>query len=268
MTLSITETGSPNGPSIVFLHGGGTGLWMWTQQVADLDDNFHCITLDLPGHSSSAIPWRSLRETADQIAEMIHMRTHGGRCHLVGLSLGGYTALEVIARHPDIVQTAIVSGVTAAPLSLSPLLTFQIGVMNFLSRYRWFVRAQAKYMMQLPDDAVQLYTESAMAMSRESYRTVHAEIMNYRTPKALETAGVPILVVAGGAEMQPIVDAVRELPARLPKATGALAPKLHHGWNGEDPALFSDMIRAWVTASPLPARLEVVVKPEAAVKIS
>src|SRR5699024_12444895 len=42
--------------SVVFIHGGGMSHEIWEQQVFDLADDFHTITLDLRGHGQSDKP--------------------------------------------------------------------------------------------------------------------------------------------------------------------------------------------------------------------
>ncbi len=43
--------------------------------------------------------------------------------------------------------------------------------------------------------------------------------------------------------------------ATMPNAEAVIAPGVGHGWNGEAPELFSRMIRAWLTGTPLPHEL-------------
>src|SRR5690625_7094307 len=44
------------GSPVVFIHGGGMSHEIWEQQVFDLADDFHTITLDLRGHGQSDKP--------------------------------------------------------------------------------------------------------------------------------------------------------------------------------------------------------------------
>jgi hypothetical protein len=66
---------------------------------------------------------------------------------------------------------------------------------------------------------------------------------------------VPTLVTAGSEEMQPVLDAVNIIPQVMPNAEGRLASGGHHGWNGEAPEMFSAMLHAWFTHTPLPIEL-------------
>ena len=44
------------------------------------------------------------------------------------------------------------------------------------------------------------------------------------------------------------------------RAKGVLAPGLHHAWNGENPELFTALIRASATGTPLPNELQPVTR--------
>jgi pimeloyl-ACP methyl ester carboxylesterase len=102
-------------PTIVFLHGTRLTGAQWTPQVDALADEFRCLAPDLPGHGAAADVPFTLAGAADGIAELIE-REAGGRAVVVGLSLGGYLAMEVAARRPDLVTGLVISGATAEPV--------------------------------------------------------------------------------------------------------------------------------------------------------
>ena len=59
-----------------------------------------------------------LTGAADRVAELIEREGHDGRAILVGLSLGGYVAMDVAARRPDLVRGLVISGATAEPVGV------------------------------------------------------------------------------------------------------------------------------------------------------
>jgi pimeloyl-ACP methyl ester carboxylesterase len=102
--------------TIVFLHGTRLTGAAWAVQVADLSDEFICLTPDLPGHGSAEpIPF-TVDGAAERVAELIATEAPGGRAILVGLSLGGYVAMAVAARWPERVAGLAISGATAEPV--------------------------------------------------------------------------------------------------------------------------------------------------------
>lgn len=50
MTLFFKEFGRADAPTIVVLHGGGVGGWMWKPQIAQLEAGYHLLVPDLPEH--------------------------------------------------------------------------------------------------------------------------------------------------------------------------------------------------------------------------
>lgn len=107
--------GPADGPPIVFLHGTRLTRSMWRAQMADLRDAYRVIALDLPGHGRSADRAFTLAGAADAVAEVIE--TAGdGHAVVVGLSLGGYVAMDLAARRPELVRGLVLSGATAEPV--------------------------------------------------------------------------------------------------------------------------------------------------------
>lgn len=257
MSLYVEESGTQGAPSIVFLHGVGASGWMWWQQTAALSD-FHCLNVDLPGHGEShQVPWVSVADSTRQVADLIQARATRGRAHVVGLSLGGHIVLDLLERHTQCIDRAVISGVTAAPMPNRYLLNPQVWMMQFLVRRRGAASRQAKA-LGLPPQQQIAYTENLMKMSIKTYRRVFEEVSLYQVPDTFRQVEVPTLITAGGRETEIILRAVEVISGLLPNAVGCVAPGVRHGWNVEAPDLFSAMIRAWITGTPLPSGLRMV----------
>ncbi len=257
MALYVEETGTKGAPSIVFLHGVGASGWMWWQQTAALRD-YHCLNVDLPGHGEShQIPWLSLADTTQQVADLLHSRATNGRAHVVGLSLGGHVALELVERHAGLIDRAVISGVTAAPMPNRHLVNPQVWMMRLLIRRRGAANRQARA-LGLPPQQQADFTENLLKMSMPSYRRIVEEVSGYQVPETFRQVDVPALITAGGRETEIILQAVAVISRLMPNAVGCIAPGVRHGWNVEAPALFSAMIRAWITDTALPVGLKMV----------
>lgn len=256
MPLYVEETGTQGAPSIIFLHGVGASGWMWWRQIAALSD-FHCLNVDLPGHGKShQVPWVSLGDTAQQIADLLQARATHGRAHVIGLSLGGHIALELLEHDSEVLNRAVISGVTAAPMPNRHLLNPQIWMMSLMRR-RWVANRQARA-LGLPPREQAAFTDNLLAMSMQSYRRILEEVVVYQVPPAFQQVHVPTLITAGGRETDIILQAVEVISNLLPKGQGCIAPGVRHGWNVEAPDLFNAMVRAWITEAPLPRGLQVL----------
>ena len=118
-TDSVRESSLPR---IVFLHGFlGSGS-DWVPIARQLENDYCCILVDLPGHGESGIsandnPDLFFTETVDALAKLLG-KTASPPCFLVGYSMGGRVALSLLLRHPALFAKAII-------LSASPGLATQ-----------------------------------------------------------------------------------------------------------------------------------------------
>ena len=101
-------------PAIVFLHATRLTGAQWAAQIAELSPTFRCLAPDLPGHGTAADLPFTLDTAARRVADVIDAEA-GGRAVVVGLSLGGYVAMDVAARWPGRVRGLVVAGATADP---------------------------------------------------------------------------------------------------------------------------------------------------------
>lgn len=250
----LHETGTHGAPSILFLHGIGASGWMWEPQLTALAD-FHCLAVDLPGHGkSNQLEWVSLAETADSIAKIIQAHATHGRAHIVGLSLGGYIAMVLLERHPNLADHVVISGVTDSPMPNRKLLNPQLWMMSAVRKSRWLVNLQAKALGLSPQMQT-AFTDNFLAMTMETYRRIAEEVVEFSVPTALSEVTIPTLIVAGDKETDIIKQTVQTIPKMMSNAQGRLAPNASHGWNVQSPALFNAMVRAWITDAPLPMGL-------------
>jgi pimeloyl-ACP methyl ester carboxylesterase len=137
------------------------------------------------------------------------------------------------------------------------LLKPQLWLTSALFKQDWFVNMQARALRLSPDEQA-AFSENLRATSMQAYRRIWEEVSVYAAPASLARVQTPTLVTAGGKESKIILQAVELLSTLLPNAQGWLAPGLGHGWNVQNPRLFSEMVRAWISNLPLPAELQAV----------
>ena len=117
MIAAYDIDGPAGGPPIVFVHGTRLSRTMWRAQMDDLRDIYRVVALDLPGHGRLADRPFTLTDASDELALAIE-EAGGGYAIVVGLSLGGYVAMDLAARRPELVRGLVLSGATAEPTGL------------------------------------------------------------------------------------------------------------------------------------------------------
>jgi len=92
----------------LFVHGLGGNATNWTDLMALLRDRVDGVAVDLPGFGWSPPPRDgdfTLRRSAATLADLVASRFDGRPVHLFGNSMGGAIAVQLAARHPQLVRT-------------------------------------------------------------------------------------------------------------------------------------------------------------------
>jgi len=250
--MYFEEFGPNDGTPIVFLHGSMVAGWMWMGQVNDLSE-YRCILPDLPGVGNSATEsWISFTDTSDKIANIIREKCTDRKAHIVGLSLGGITALHVAANHPEVVQSLIVSGVPYG--KVHPLLRMLSFIMLKLYSRPWGAGAIARLLSIPRDESMGAFMKTAEQTDVISLQTLTREVFASSFPQSLKIVTVPALAVVGQNDTAPAKRAVSYIQSVMPNARGYIIPGVGHQWNAENSELFSEMIRSWVSSETVTDR--------------
>ena len=87
---------------IVLLHAFPLDHRMWDDVAGQLAGGRQVIAPDLPVASGQELPEESLDVAADRVADVVRAAADGPVV-VAGLSMGGYVALALLERHPDLV---------------------------------------------------------------------------------------------------------------------------------------------------------------------
>jgi len=115
MSTLPTFTTLGSGPTVLMLHGIGGGHLSFAPQVESLaSSGYRAVAWDMPGygHSAPIEPY-----TFKGLAESCITLIEGLRCEevvLVGHSMGGMVAQEVVARRPGLVSRLVLCGTSAS----------------------------------------------------------------------------------------------------------------------------------------------------------
>ena len=150
-TATRVDTGPVSGlkfgdddPQVVFLHGGGQNAHTWDTVILGL--GAPALALDLPGHGRSA--WREDGDygpVLNAVAVEPVIREHAPGAELVvGMSLGGLTALRLAVAAPDLVRKLVMVDVTpSAPARHTEMTDAQKGTVALVQGERTFPTFEA-----------------------------------------------------------------------------------------------------------------------------
>jgi pimeloyl-ACP methyl ester carboxylesterase len=142
-TISAIKWGDAD-PQVVFLHGGGQNAHTWDTVILGL--GVPALAVDLPGHGRSA--WREDGDYGPKLnAETLRpvLREWAPTARLVvGMSLGGLTALRIAATEPALVPKLVLVDVTpSAPARHEEMTKAQMGTVALVGGDRSFPSFEA-----------------------------------------------------------------------------------------------------------------------------
>jgi len=258
--IAYDRTG--DGPPVVFLHGGAMDRRMWDPQLA-LADTHTVVRLDARGHGTSSTPAAPFRHYAD-VAVVLRALDIGPSV-LVGLSMGGATALDTAIAHPELVSGVVACGTGASSAAV---------VDEHLFRDPWTQGRLAALAAAAAAFDPQAWTEAfleigligpyrtlsdvdpaVVARCREmiahtlSTHVVHGGPPPSSLPDAAARAAeiaVPVLAVTGAIDSPDHVRMARELVETVPHGRLAVVEYAGHMPNLEQPALFDALLRRFL----------------------
>lgn len=255
--LYATQTGAEDQKPVVFIHAGGFSGTMW-HEIAGLLPDKNCVLPDLPGHGGSRhVPFDSIEGCADHLAGFIKQQSFDGPVDIVGLSLGSYVGLQLMARHPHLVRSAMLSGFHVCGMP-NPRLMKLIGFLTApLMHLSWMRRKNAQA-LGLKDDSLTSDDQGNPLADVATVRRLLNQAVDFNAQEILSTIDIPTLAIAGGKEHKTILHSLTVLQDRMPNCVSYIAPDLGHAWCAEHPELFAETVQSWASSQALPDQLESV----------
>jgi proline iminopeptidase len=262
-----------DGTPILFMHEFAADYASWEPQMRYFSRGHRCITYSARGYTPSHIPdndadysFEHVRD--DAIALLDHLEI--AAAHLVGLSMGGYSALQVALRAPARVLSLTLAG-TGSGFEADRLEKyraqcradaeeFERGGPDDVARVAGMGPGRISFLIKDPrgfrefHDALALHDALGSARTMRGFQGARPPLSDFADALARLTS--PTLIVAGDED-----DACIESSLFLKKqiATSGLAmfPKTGHVLNLEEPALFNETLERFLSlaeAGRWPAR--------------
>jgi pimeloyl-ACP methyl ester carboxylesterase len=252
MSLYVREEGPQDAPTVLFLHGLGLSHTMWQPQFEGLSHYYHCLAPDLPecGNNTDTGPF-ILKDASRYVINIIRERVPGGSAHVVGLSIGGAVALQVLHDEPHVLDHLMISGTsTRLPPYLGTLKRLDEQDLRLFNHDRL-----AEYLLQ-PYRIPQTYRGLLLTDLRKVEPVAMRHFIQEMTKIQLPREGqVPTLIAVGQQEAFDIKHDAYEMRRAIHCARGVLVPGVGHFWNLEAPDVFTMTLRAWIQNESLPPNL-------------
>lgn len=246
----VTRGRSENLP-VLFIHGGGLTGRMW-YHAADALPGIYGILPDLPGHGHSAArKLVSLEQAADDLAALLEQELQGRPVDVAGLSLGSYIGLTLMLRYPHLVGRAFLSGLHAGGMPNPGRMKTLLWLMSPLMHFAWFHKQSGKA-MGVRDTSLFVNAEGRPNVTPATLRRLSRLVIDFEARPALCDIDIPTLVLAGEKEHPAILQALTVFSDTMPACQAGIVPGLGHAWCAQDPALFVQTLRCWLSAQPLP----------------
>lgn len=255
------ETAGESGDPILFIHEFGGNYDAWEPQMQAFARSNRCITYAARGYAPSDIP-DEVEKYSQSIAVSDALAVLDGlgieKAHVVGLSMGGFTALHFGLNHPDRALSLVVAGAGYGcekgreayfrDVSQQVARNFAADPVEFSKIYALGasrVQFQNKDPRGWAAFAERLSRHSAIGASNTMLGVQARRPAFWELEERLRVMEVPTLVMVGDEDdhcLQPGLYLKQVLPA----AGLAILPKTGHTLNLEEPALFNGLLCAFL----------------------
>ena len=250
-------------PELVLLHGGGQNAHTWDTVALALGRPL--LAVDLPGHGHSGRrqdrdygPWRN----AEAVASVIEQAAPAAR-GVVGMSLGGATAIRLAATRPDLVRRAVIVDVTpnsgVRSRSMTQADRGAVALVSGPPTYESFAAMAAAAVAASPNrprSAVERGVRHNARRLADGRWTWRYDLFGERPAAVADHTAlwadvsaitVPVLLVLGADSRFTSADDVAEFQHRLPNARVEMVPGAGHAIQSDQPLALVRLVEDFVS---------------------
>lgn len=250
MTAVPAFTSLGGGPTVLMLHGIGGGHLSFAPQVETLAmSGYRAVAWDMPGYGHSApiepYTFKGLAQSCIALIEALNC----GEVALVGHSMGGMVAQEVMARRPELVGKLVLCG--TSPSFGKPEGEWQ---REFIAERTAPLDAGAS-MAELAEtlvpqmvgpealpEGVRLATHCMGLVPPATYRRALECLVTFDRRANLSSIHVPTLVLAGQYDRNAPASVMKKMADAIPRSTYMEMKGLGHLQNLEGPEDFDALL--------------------------
>jgi non-heme chloroperoxidase len=248
------------GEPLILLHGGQGDYRSWDPQIKAFAQHYRVFSYsrryNYPNNNPLTATNHSAIIEAEDLAAFIS-KLKLGRVHLVGTSIGAFTALVLTVKHPEIVRSVV--------LAEPPVHQWIINTPDGPGVYREFmtvIQSPAAKAFKAGDHkgAMRIFVDGfsgSHGFDKLPPERIAAIMQNARAMKALAISSdpypnlskdkvgqlnIPVLIITGENTIRIHKLVNEELARVLPKAQQAIIPQAGHGSARENPQAFNEAV--------------------------
>jgi len=252
------------GYPIIFIHEFASDLRGWESQIRHFSRRYRCITYNARGYPPSHVPedaasysWQFAVDDIDAVMGGLNIK----RAHLVGLSMGGYAALQFELRYPGIASAIVAAGVGSgshpsqrdAWLRETSVLSRIFIDHGMVAMAELMARGPARIQLKYKDwkgwqeFVARLRRHSPLGMSNTMAHCQASRPSLHDLRDQLSEMTVPVLLAVGDEDVR-CLDTNLMLKSALPNAGLWLCPNTGHAINLEEPAALNAQVETFLGA--------------------
>jgi pimeloyl-ACP methyl ester carboxylesterase len=244
--IHMRDTGNPQGPVILLIHGFGASLHTWENWSSELEKDYRVIRFDLPGSGLSG-PDQKLNysdERSIQIILGLLETLKVKKINVVGNSIGGRIAWYFTAMHPERVDKLVLISPDGfksfgRTYNKSPEIPGYLSMINYIFpkfvfrknlEFAYFNQAVLTYQLFDRYYELALYPGNRQAMIDRMRQTVLKDPVPF-----LKKIHSPVLLLWGETDAMIPVQNAKDYMALMPQADLQVLQSMGHLPQEEDP---------------------------------
>lgn len=252
-----------HGAPLILLHGHSFDRRMWNPQLTELARHYRVIRYDIRGYGLSSLPVEGQEFLHANDLYRLLQALHIPKAHLVGLSLGGFVAVDFMALHPE--QTLSVVSCSGSlyprpgpeqPITEAEITRRRIEIAQLQARGTAAFKEQwlaSLLKSSSPEQANSAPLLRQMVQDWSMWQPLHVEprvLLGTSLVPQLQAhpVRVPLLLLAGDRESAARTHDNETLQQLVPGAQTAVLPNAGHVANLDNPTAFTKAVLDFIAS--------------------
>lgn len=248
--LEYTDSGT--GSPLILIMGLNADATAWLPHTSQWQQSFRCIAVDNPGAGRSPSPPGPY--TTAEIAEDYAALIGGldlGPVAVVGISMGGAIAQELVLRHPNLVRRLVLVATWASCDTYTKAVLEVIGALRQHGDDALFT-AHLQTLVWTPQwfdrhvDELVAQRQEPLSVDPTALEAQVSACQTHHASGRLASVGIPTLVTAGGVDRFVPIEVSQALAQQIPNARFELFAQTGHVHHWEELERFNNLVEEWL----------------------